>query len=185
MLITARLIGDTDIGTLSKVDLLYISEISLTEFRSTLLVLEKFSIVSGVVIDFWNTCDTHFTENDWAWMMPLFLQIVPAFVLGTGIYFLPFSPWWLISKGRSEEAQQKLTKLRRVPGSSPQVKLGHLDIEAEVLILQENECGKASSTSIWEQNQCNQARHCFMAGRLQKRLSAKELTWDNGDVLPA
>jgi hypothetical protein len=35
-------------------------------------------------------------------------------------------------KGRSEEALQSLTKLRRLPTRTPRVKLEHLDIQAKV-----------------------------------------------------
>src|SRR5271168_444237 len=63
--------------------------------------------------------------------------MVPAFVLGAGIYFLPFSPRWLMSKDRTEEALQSLSKLRRLPASDPRVKLEHLGIQAEVLFHKE------------------------------------------------
>lgn len=55
MLVVARLIGGIGIGMLSMVAPLYISEISPPEIRGALLVLEEFSIVSGIVIAFWIT----------------------------------------------------------------------------------------------------------------------------------
>jgi hypothetical protein len=54
--------------------------------------------------------------------------MVPAFVLGAGIYFLPFSPRWLMSKDGFEEALQSLSKLRRLLASDPRVKLEHRGI---------------------------------------------------------
>ena len=137
MLTTARLIGGLGIGMLSMVAPLYISEISPPEVRSTLSVLEEFSIVTGIVIAFWITYGTRFIQSDWTWRLPFLLQMVPALFLGAGVYFLPFSPHWLMSKGRAEEALQSLIKLRRVPASDPRVKLEHLDIEAEVLFHKE------------------------------------------------
>jgi MFS family permease len=67
----------------------YISEISPPEVRGTLLVLEEFSIVSGIVVAFWITYYTRFIQSDWSWRLPFLLQVVPAFVLGAGIYLLP------------------------------------------------------------------------------------------------
>ena len=50
MLVVARFIGGLGIGMLSMVAPLYISEISPPEIRGALLVLEEFSIVTGIVI---------------------------------------------------------------------------------------------------------------------------------------
>lgn len=50
MLVVARFIGGVGIGMLSMVAPLYISEISPPEIRGALLVLEEFSIVTGIVI---------------------------------------------------------------------------------------------------------------------------------------
>src|SRR5271170_1292156 len=63
--------------------------------------------------------------------------MVPAFVLGAAIYFLPFSSRWLMSKDRSEKVLQSLSKLRRLPASDRRVKLEHLDIRAEILFHKE------------------------------------------------
>jgi len=52
MLVVARFIGGLGIGMLSMVAPLYISEISPPEIRGALLVLEEFSIVTGIVIAF-------------------------------------------------------------------------------------------------------------------------------------
>jgi hypothetical protein len=92
----------------------YISEIKV---RGTLPVLEEFSVVSGIVVAFWLTYGTRFIQSDRSWRLPFLLQMVPAFVLGAGIYSLPFSSRWLMSKDRSEEALQGLSKLRRLPAS--------------------------------------------------------------------
>lgn len=50
MLVVARFGGGVGIGMLSMVAPLYISEISPPEIRGALLVLEEFSIVSGIVL---------------------------------------------------------------------------------------------------------------------------------------
>jgi MFS family permease len=117
MLTTARLIGGIDM--LSMVAPLYISEISPPEDRGTLLVLEEFAIVSGIVIAYWITYGTRYMSGEWSWRLPFLLQMVLALVLDAGLYWLPFSPRWLMSKGRSDEALQSLTKLRKLPADDP------------------------------------------------------------------
>lgn len=116
---------------------LYISEISPPEIRGSLLVLEEFSIVTGIVIAFWITYGTYYMSGEWAWRLPFLLQLVPGFVLGIGILFLPFSPRWLASKGRDEEALINLAKLRQLPLTDRRVQLEWIDIRAEVALHKE------------------------------------------------
>ncbi|KAI7158215.1 general substrate transporter [Hortaea werneckii] len=137
MLTVARFIGGLGIGMLSMVAPLYISEISPPEIRGTLLVLEEFSIVTGIVIAFWITYGTRYMASEWAWRLPFLLQIFPGLGLGVGIVFLPFSPRWLASKGRDQEALHNLAKLRQLPTTDRRVQLELFDIRAEVALHQE------------------------------------------------
>ncbi|OTA38589.1 hypothetical protein BTJ68_01358 [Hortaea werneckii EXF-2000] len=137
MLTVARFIGGLGIGMLSMVAPLYISEISPPEIRGTLLVLEEFSIVTGIVIAFWITYGTRYMASEWAWRLPFLLQIFPGLGLGVGIIFLPFSPRWLASKGRDQEALHNLAKLRQLPTTDRRVQLELFDIRAEVALHQE------------------------------------------------
>ncbi|KAF2144680.1 uncharacterized protein K452DRAFT_266697 [Aplosporella prunicola CBS 121167] len=137
MLVVARLIGGVGIGMLSMVAPLFISEISPPEIRGALLVLEEFSIVTGIVIAYWITYGTRFISSEWSWRLPFLLQIVPGLVLGVGILFLPFSPRWLASKGRDEDSLKNLAKLRQLPASDSRVLQEWYDIRAEVAFQKE------------------------------------------------
>ena len=137
MLVVARLIGGLGIGMLSAVAPLYIGEISPPEIRGTLLVFEEFSIVTGIVIAYWITYGTREMSGDWAWRLPFLLQIIPAIALGLGVFMLPFSPRWLVKKGRDAEALTNLAKIRKLPISDKRVQLEHLDIRAEHAFHQE------------------------------------------------
>ncbi len=137
MLVVARLIGGIGIGMLSMVAPLYISEISPPEIRGALLVLEEFSIVTGIVIAFWITYGTQFISSEWAWRLPFLIQIFPGILLGIGVIFLPFSPRWLVSKGRDKEALASLSKLRQLPESDKRVQQEWYDIRAEVAFQRE------------------------------------------------
>ncbi|KAF4767365.1 hypothetical protein HAV15_009197 [Penicillium sp. str.  len=133
MLTVARLIGGVGIGMLSMVAPLYISEISPPECRGTLLVLEEWCIVLGIVIAFWITYGTQYMVGEWAWRLPFLLQLIPGFVLAAGVYALPFSPRWLASKGRDEEALDSLCRLRSLPASDRRIRQELMDIQAEEL----------------------------------------------------
>lgn len=123
--------------SLSAVAPLYISEISPPEIRGTLLVLEEFSIIVGIVVAFWITYGTRVMDTEWCWRLPFLLQILPGLVLGIGIVFLPFSPRWLGSKGREEEALVALSRLRRLPPTDSRVQQEWFDIRAEARLQDE------------------------------------------------
>ncbi|GJN71790.1 hypothetical protein PLICBS_005858 [Purpureocillium lilacinum] len=131
MLVIARLIGGIGIGMLSMVVPLYISEISPPEIRGTLLVLEELSIVFGIVVSFWITYGTQYIKSDWSWQLPFLLQMVPGLFLGFGAIFLPFSPRWLASKGREQDALHNLARLRCLPPSDSKVQREWLEIITE------------------------------------------------------
>ena len=132
MLTVARFIGGLGIGMLSMVAPLYISEISPPETRGALLVLEEFAIVTGIVIAFWITYGTQYISTEWSWRLPFLLQLIPGLVLAAGVFTLPFSPRWLVSKNRDDEALTTLSKLRRTPKDDLRVQQEWIDIRAEV-----------------------------------------------------
>ncbi|KAI5806571.1 MFS sugar transporter [Peziza echinospora] len=71
-------------------------------------------------------------QKEASWRIPLALQIVPALILGIGMMFFPFSPRWLMSKGREEEALHVVSKLRRLNPDHERVRLEWLEIKAAV-----------------------------------------------------
>ncbi|KAJ5624054.1 Maltose permease MAL61 [Penicillium lagena] len=52
------------------------------------------------------------SSGQWAYRIPFALQWVLPIPLAIGIYLAPESPWWLIRKGRAEDAGRMLRRLR-------------------------------------------------------------------------
>jgi SP family general alpha glucoside:H+ symporter-like MFS transporter len=49
-------------------------------------------------------------SGDWAWRLPFTLQWIWPAILITGVFWAPESPWWLVRKGRIEEAKRTLVR---------------------------------------------------------------------------
>jgi hypothetical protein len=72
-------------------------------------------------------------QTELAWRLPLCLQCVPAIILLGASFFLPFSPRWLMSKGREEEARVNIAKLHGLDVDSEIVETEWLEIKAAVM----------------------------------------------------
>jgi len=134
-----RFITGMGVGCLSMAVPLYNAELAPAEVRGSLVALQQLAITFGIMISFWIDYGTQFIggtglgQSPAAWRIPLALQLVPAIILGIGINFMPFSPRWLISRGREEEAIEVLSKARLMPKESDLVQIEFLEIKAEHL----------------------------------------------------
>jgi SP family sugar:H+ symporter-like MFS transporter len=73
--------------------------------------------------------------------------MLPSIVLQIGMFFMPFSPRWLVEKNRDEEAKKTLSYLRRLPEGDADVQVEFLEIKAEVLAVREIEAAKKDKAS--------------------------------------
>ncbi|KAJ8292870.1 Quinate permease [Rhodotorula toruloides] len=76
-------------------------------------------------------------QNASSWRIPIALQILPAILLGVGMFWMPYSPRWLTEVGRDEVAKNTLAYLRSSTVEDPAVVHEFLEIKAEVLIERE------------------------------------------------
>ncbi|CAO3612096.1 unnamed protein product [Mucor hiemalis] len=111
MMIAGRFVAGLGVGTLSMAVPLYLSELAPKEIRGRLISLQQLMITIGIMVAFWVGAGTQYLKTHASWRIPLGIQIAPAAVLMIGTIFLPFSPRWLINKGRNEEALAVLARL--------------------------------------------------------------------------
>jgi hypothetical protein len=57
--------------------------------------------------------------------------------LGIALFWMPYSPRWLVEQGRDDEAKSTLSYLRSSPAETPEVVTEYLEIKAEVMIQRE------------------------------------------------
>ncbi len=90
---------------------LYISEISPTKIRGTLVSMFQLLITVGILAAYLS--DNAFADNNnlECWRPMLWVGVIPAAVLFVGMFFLPETPRWLMSKGREDEAKKVLDRI--------------------------------------------------------------------------
>ena len=101
--ITARLLSGVAVGVAALVCPVYIAEIAPSYLRGRLVTLYQLAIVIGLLLAYLsNYALLNLGENNWRWMFSS--QTIPSLLFFTGLFFVPESPRWLISKGKKEKA---------------------------------------------------------------------------------
>lgn len=108
-LIAGRIVVGIAIGMASFIAPLYIAEVAPYNIRGALVSLNQLAITVGIVVSY--LVDFSLAPSG-EWRLMLGLAIIPSVILGVGMYFMPFSPRWLFSKGLADRAKSVLEKIR-------------------------------------------------------------------------
>ncbi|KAI9491539.1 general substrate transporter [Zychaea mexicana] len=111
LLMAGRFFQGISIGMYSMNITVYQSELSPAHLRGRAITFQQFSIVTGIMVAFWIGYGCAYIPSDASWRVPLGIQLAPSVVLFFGCFILPYSPRWLASKGRYDEALETLAKL--------------------------------------------------------------------------
>ncbi|OXB33690.1 hypothetical protein LQV05_002417 [Cryptococcus neoformans] len=131
------------VGALSMLVPMFNAELAPPGIRGSLVALQQLAITFGIMISYWIGYGTNYiggtgaSQSTAAWRVPLGLQLVPAIVLCIGSCFLPFSPRWLMLKGREEECLINLASLRNSTEDAPEVQYEFRALQAERLVERE------------------------------------------------
>jgi MFS family permease len=85
------------------------TEISPKRLRGRLMAIPSLLIATGIAAGFFICYGSVKTSSSLSWRLPFALQTLFSLVLAIGcIFIIPFSPRWLMHKGRNEEAGKVL-----------------------------------------------------------------------------
>ncbi|RYP11391.1 hypothetical protein DL764_000045 [Monosporascus ibericus] len=107
----------------------YASEVCPMALRGYLTSFTNLCFVTGQLLGNGVTAATAPLTNHWAYSIPFALQWFWVAVILPGIFFIPESPWWLVRRGRLEDARDALRKLSS----------RHVDIEPMLTLITETD----------------------------------------------
>jgi sugar porter (SP) family MFS transporter len=98
------------VGTASFVSPMYIAELVPPRIRGGVVSFNQLMVTLGILVAY--IVDWAFAPlpNNWRWMFAV--AVIPGLALAIGMYFMPFSPRWLVEKGRTDEAREVLERYR-------------------------------------------------------------------------
>jgi MFS transporter, SP family, galactose:H+ symporter len=111
ILIVSRVVLGLAIGLASTNVPVYLSEVAPPHARGWVVSLFQLAVTIGIVVAY--LIDYAFAGVEgWRWMLGL--AVAPALVFGTGMFFLPETPRWLIRGGHHEVAHRILMRIRDI-----------------------------------------------------------------------
>jgi SP family galactose:H+ symporter-like MFS transporter len=117
-LIAGRLISGIGIGIASFISPMYIGELVPAKVRGSLVAVNMLAITTGIVVAY--LVDYAFSGNkEWRYMFGL--AAIPSIGLVIGMWILPDSPRWLISKSKVKQAKQVLQRVRTDANVMPEI----------------------------------------------------------------
>jgi len=109
-LICGRLMIGFGVGAASFAAPLYISEVSPVNIRGKLVGFNQLAVTIGIVISYLVGYWLAHITGGWRGMFAF--AAIPASILLIGMYFMPDSPRWLLSKGLTDQSKKVLEKIR-------------------------------------------------------------------------
>ena len=118
-LISARVASGIGIGIASFISPMYIAELVPAKVRGSLVAVNMLAITTGIVVAY--LIDYGFSASH-GWRYMFGLAAVPSVGLVIGMWWLPDSPRWLISKSKIDKARQVLQRARTTSDVDQEIK---------------------------------------------------------------
>jgi SP family galactose:H+ symporter-like MFS transporter len=157
ILIGVRVFLGLAVGMASFTAPLYLSEMAPQSVRGAMISMYQLLITIGIVLAFLS--DTYFSTYAHIhgiagrhWRMMLGVLVIPSTIMFIAVSFLPKSPRWLMLKGKREEAQKILKRIRKTEG----------EIAVELAEIEEDLALKQNGFSLFINNKY--FRHAIFLG---------------------
>ncbi|KAL2815273.1 general substrate transporter [Aspergillus cavernicola] len=112
MLIAGRIVGGFAVGIMNMTIPIYNSEIAPSHKRGLIAGLHAQFVGFGFALANWIGFGCSYSMGQFQWRFPLAFQCLPALIVLFGIFWLPYSPRWLLEKERDDEALSVIKRLR-------------------------------------------------------------------------
>ncbi|KAJ5374228.1 hypothetical protein N7517_006234 [Penicillium concentricum] len=157
--VLAKIFMGAAMGSMQANTQTYVSEITPTSIRGVTLSLFQFWIILGQLIASCVLEGTSHVENSWSWKGAVVSQFGPAlFCLIMFIPFVPESPYFLVAKGRIDDARAAIIKLH----GAESIDLDDVLVQIQETLAHEQQA-KEGSSSFMECLQGTNLRRTFLA----------------------
>ncbi|KAF9893863.1 hypothetical protein FE257_010033 [Aspergillus nanangensis] len=110
-LLAAEILAGIPWGVFQTLTITYASEVCPVALRGYLTTYVNFCWGLGQLIGVGVITSMIDRQDEWAYRIPYGLQWMWPLPLFIGIFLAPESPWWLVRKGKTEEAKKSLLRL--------------------------------------------------------------------------
>ena len=117
-LIAGRTVSGIAIGIASFISPMYIAELAPAQVRGALVAVNMLAITSGIVVAY---LVDYALSGSQGWRLMFGLAAIPSISLVAGMWMLPDSPRWLISRSKIAQATLALRRLRTESDIGPEI----------------------------------------------------------------
>ena len=128
VLIIGRITVGIAIGVASFIVPMYISEMAPSQARGAMTSLNQVGVTFGILVAYGVD---YFYSAGGNWRAMFAWGLVPSAALLVGMLFMPYSPRWLLSKHREQEARTVLQKVRGTSDVEGEIKETEDEIKTE------------------------------------------------------
>lgn len=130
LLCAGRAIAGFGVGLISAVIPLYQAETTPKWIRGAVVSCYQFAITIGLLLAAIVNQASHNRKDSGSYRIPIAVQFLWSLILGIGMFFLPETPRFWVSKDDYEKAKKSLVSLRKLPIDHPDLIEEFEDIRA-------------------------------------------------------